>query len=69
MAKLDGGEAYAECAEAGNVRAGVRCGWIWCCSGELSGEPLDSDDLSDEPEVTDCRLKKLAHAVTTMLAI
>lgn len=25
-------------------------GWIWCCKGECSGEPLDSDDRSDPAE-------------------
>jgi len=28
MAKLEGGDTYAECAEPGTEREGVRCGWI-----------------------------------------
>ena len=35
---------------------GATCctGWIWCCSGEVSGEPLDSDDRSEEAEWMEC---------------
>lgn len=39
---------------------GVICctGWIWCCSGEVSGEPLDSDARSDEAEWMECSCKR-----------
>ena len=57
IAKFDGGEVNAECVDDGRDKAGASCGWIWCCTGELSGEPLDRDDRSEEPEVTDCRCK------------
>lgn len=35
---------------------GVTCctGCIWCCSGEVSGEPLESDDRSEEAEWMEC---------------
>lgn len=55
MARFVGGETYAECPALGRDRAGVKCGWIWCWRGEFWGEPLDSEDRSEEPEVTDCR--------------
>lgn len=53
MAKAVGGETYE--AAPGRARAGAMCGCICCCNGELSGDPLDSDDRSEEPEATDCR--------------
>lgn len=35
---------------------GVTCctGWIWCCRGEVSGDPLERDDRSDEAEWIEC---------------
>lgn len=51
LMKLGGG-AYAEVAAEDKDKAGVICwcGWIWCWSGEELGDPLDRDDLSEEPE-------------------
>lgn len=39
--------------------AGVTCctGWIWCCRGEVSGEPLESEERSDEAEWMECSYK------------
>lgn len=53
MANDVGGDTYD--AALGTFSVGARCGCICCCSGELSGDPLDRDDRSDEPDVTDCR--------------
>lgn len=36
---------------------GVTCcwaGWIWCCRGEDSGEPLDRDERSEADELIEC---------------
>ena len=66
MAKLDGGDTYAECAEPGSDKEGVRCGWIWCCNGEFSGEPLDNDERSEVPDVTDCRCNESVNAATVL---
>jgi hypothetical protein len=39
--------------------AGVTCctGWIWCCRGEVSGEPLEREERSDEAEWMECSYK------------
>lgn len=42
-----------ELVEAGEREiAGATCctGWIWCCRGEVSGDPLESEERSDEAE-------------------
>lgn len=35
---------------------GVTCwaGWIWCCKGDESGDPLDRDDRSETDEWIEC---------------
>ena len=40
--------------------AGVTCctGWIWCWRGEVSGDPLESEDRSDEAEWIECNCRK-----------
>jgi len=48
-----GGDMYAEVAAEEMDNAGVICGCIWAWSGDDSGEPLDSDERSEDPEVTD----------------
>lgn len=37
---------------------GVTCctGWIWCCRGEVSGEPLEREERSDA-EWMECSYK------------
>jgi hypothetical protein len=37
---------------------GVTCctGWIWCCKGEVSGEPLEREERS-EAEWMECSYK------------
>ena len=52
MANVVGGDTYEE---PGRANEGARCGCIWCCIGELSGEALAKEDRSDEPDVTDWR--------------
>lgn len=46
---------------------GVTCwtGWIWCCRGEVSGEPLESDDRSEEAEWMECNCE--AETVNQLL--
>ena len=48
-----GGDMYADVAAEEMDSEGVICGCIWDCRGEDSGDPLDSDERSDEPDVTD----------------
>lgn len=40
---------------------GVTCctGWIWCCRGEVSGEPLERDERS-EAEWMECSWRELS---------
>lgn len=35
-------------------RTKLGVGWSWCCSGDESGDPLDSDDRSEPEEWMDC---------------
>lgn len=35
-------------------------GWIWCCRGECSGEPLDSEDRSEPAEWMDCSCRSVS---------
>jgi len=46
-----------ELVEADDIeKLGATCGvgWIWSCNGDDSGEPLDSDERSDDEEWIDC---------------
>lgn len=36
-------------------------GCAWCCRGDVSGEPLDSDDLSEPEEWMDCSCIMYEH--------
>lgn len=48
-----GGDMYADVAADERDNAGVICGCIWDWRGDESGDPLDNDERSEVPEVTD----------------
>lgn len=54
-----GGDIYADVVAEEIERAGVICcGCICDCKGDESGEPLDKEERSEDPEATDCRFSK-----------
>lgn len=49
---MEDGTLYEDEEPGDREIVGVTCwaGWIWCCSGEELGEPLESDERSDVDE-------------------
>jgi len=48
-----GGDMYADVTAEEIDKAGVICGCICDWRGDDSGEPLDSDERSEDPDVID----------------
>ena len=60
-----GGAKVEVAADVTDSEGAKDCGCICCCVGEDSGDPLDKEERSDEPDVRDRRYIKLVSIFAT----